>query len=91
MSTVRKHLLSPIKHGEICSAALVALAINYSEQIYDACEPESEEIFNRLLVDALEEKGYKGLSIDAINKSIAQQITGHARIREFPTRSVAGF
>lgn len=63
--------MSPIKHGEICSAALVALAINYSEQIYDACEPESEEIFNRLLVDALEEKGYRGLSIDAINKSIA--------------------
>lgn len=63
--------MSPIKHGEVYPPALVALAINYSEQIYDACEPESEEIFNRLLVGALEENGYKVLSIDVINKSIA--------------------
>lgn len=63
--------MSLTKHGKVYPIGLAALAINYSEQIYDACEPESEEIFNRLLIDALEEKGYKGLSIDIINKSIA--------------------
>ena len=63
-------LLNPIKTGEFYPPSFVALAVNYSEQICDSCEHCSDEVLNRLVVDALAEKCGFSVDVDILNRSL---------------------
>jgi|TARA_R110002124_G_scaffold141905_3_gene306518 hypothetical protein len=55
-------------------AKLAALAVNFSEQIFDSLEP-SEDVHAALLMQALEKRGYEGLTMERVDQLISYFLT----------------
>ena len=59
---------------DLYDAHIVALVINFSEQITDSYEP-SDELFDRLLEKALAKVGIECLKLEKLNRSIDYYVT----------------
>ena len=63
-----------MKDKDIYDARLAALAVNFSEQIYDSYEP-GEEQHKKMLFEALAKMGYDNLSESKLNITLEYYLT----------------
>lgn len=64
--------------------ALAALCLNFSECVWDAYEPESEEAFNRLVEKALALAGYSDLDMEKMDKSLGHYMEAFTDLHSLP-------